>query len=182
MYVLMCLLILERHEEEIEGALAKGSKDFENRICYDISRACVDVDRSKKSEEPEEVDVSINGNAKKSEVVYEMDPKTGKAKKSKDEIQKEPKTLSKKDKKSKKVKKGKDKESPDKKKVEDKTKGSVDFMQLDLNDPDSMYKVLAQIKEATTEHTKEFYRKKEEEETKKEEDEERKNMEEKDEL
>ena len=178
----MCLLLLEKHEEEIEGALAKSSKDFENQICYDISKACVNVDRSKKPEELEEVDVSINGNAKKSEVVYEMDPKTGKARKSKEEIQKEPKTFSKKDKKPKKVKKGDNKKSHDKKKVEDKKKGSVDFLQLDLNDPDSMNKVMAQIKEATTEHTKEFYRKKEEEETNSEEDEERKNTEEKDEL
>ena len=141
-----------------------------------MSKACVNVDRSKKAKELEEVDVSINGDAKKSEVVYEMDPNTGRAKKSKDEkIKKEPKTLSKKDKKSSRTKKEKSR------KVEDKKKDPVDFLQVDLNDPDSMNRVMAQIKQATQEHTNDFYRKKEEEETQREEEEDRE-VESKDEL
>jgi len=51
-----------------------------------------------------------------------------------------------------------------------------------VNDPDSVNKVLAQIKEATEDHSKEFYRKKEEEETRKEEEEEKENLGSKDEL
>ena len=173
------LLAIERHEEEIEGVLAKMPKDVENVVCYDMSKACVNVDRSENSKtKPEDVDVTINGDAKKAEVVYDMDPKTGKAKKTKENTEKEPKTLSKKDKKSKKVKKDKKKE----KKSEEKKKAPIDYLQLDLNDPDSMNKVMAQIKEATEEHTKEFYRKKEEEETRKEEEEEQINKEMKDEL
>ena len=169
---------IERHEEEIESLLAKNIKDIESHICYDMSKACLNVDRSEKPEAPDGVDVSINGDTKRSEIVYEMDPKTGEAKKSKEQVKKEPKTLSKKDRKPKASKKEKNKD----KNVDEKKKDPVDFFQLDVNDPDSVNKVLAQIKEATEDHSKEFYRKKEEEETRKEEEEEKENLGSKDEL
>jgi len=173
-----CQLLLERHEEEIESLLAKNIKDIESHICYDMSKACLNVDRSEKPETPDGVDVSINGDTKRSEIVYEMDPKTGEAKRSKEQVKKEPKTLSKKDRKPKASKKEKKRN----KNVDEKKKDPVDFFQLDVNDPDSVNKVLAQIKEATEDHSKEFYRKKEEEETRKEEEEEKENLGSKDEL
>lgn len=169
--------LIERNEEEIEAVLAKNSKDIEDQICYKLSKACLNVKRSEKLEKPVDADVVINGDTKKAEFKYDVDSMTGSVKEVKGHVKEEPKTLSKKDKKSKKVKKDKTK----KKKVENK-KDPVDFFQLDLNDPDSMNKVMAQIQEATKEHTKEFYRKKEEEETIKEEEEERKQTEGKDEL
>ena len=171
------MAILERHEEEIESILAKNPNDIVSKICNDLSNACTNVNRSEKLEKPD-VDVTIDGDTKKAEFEYEMDPQTGKAKKSEEKIENEPKTLSKKDRKSKKAKKEKSKS----KAVEEKKKSPVDYFQLDLNDPDSMNKVMAQIKEATDDHSKEFYSKREKEEAEKEEEEERKMTEAKDEL
>ena len=124
----------------------------------------------------------MDGKAGKVEKVLEMDPATGQPKEKKGTAG-EPKTLSKKDKKSKKAKK--DKKSKQDKKVnkkEDKKKtASPDMIHVDINDPDSINKVLAQIQQVAKDHSNEFYRKKEEEETKREEEEEMKNKD-KDEL
>ncbi len=74
------------------------------------------------------------------------------------------KTLSKKDKKSKKPKKSSKKQAPKEKKAT--KKGGAEVFNVDINDPDSMQKVLAQIKEVTANHQKEFYKKQQEEEEK----------------
>ena len=49
---------LENYDEEIESKLVGESKDFEQKICYELTEACKGVDRSKK--EKEELEVNIN--------------------------------------------------------------------------------------------------------------------------
>ena len=155
----------ERHEEEIETALAKKSNDLEKEICFGISKACVNVDRSKKPSNHGDVDLTMNGKGGKVEKVF--DPNTGKATKSKEGSGKGAETLSKKDRTGKKVKK-EGKLKNDKKKDTD----ALDYFQLDMNDPNSVNKVMAQIKQATQEHTNKFYMEQELKEMEKEEKEE----------
>lgn len=126
------------------------------------------------------MDLSMDGKAGKVEKVLEMDPSTGQPKEKK-KTAGEPKTLSKKDKKNKKSKK--DNKSKKEKKVnkkEDKKKAaaSPEMMHVDINDPDALNRVLAQIQQTAKDHSSEFYRKQEEEETKKEEEMEKKDKDE----
>ncbi len=148
---------IERHEDEIETAFArKTSKDFENEVCFKISNACTNVDRSKKAKDVSDIDLTTDGKTKKVQKEVKIDAQTGTAK-----------TLSKKDKKAKKVKKQAKKEKP----MEQIKKAGGDVFQVDINDPDSMSKVLAQIKQVTEDHKKDFYQKQAEEDGKKSKDE-----------
>ena len=48
----------EKYEEELEQLLTTKSADYEKEVCYELTKACEGVDRSKK--EKEEMDVRFN--------------------------------------------------------------------------------------------------------------------------
>ena len=52
------LIWTEKYEEELEQLLTKQSADYEKEVCYELTKACEGVDRSKK--EKEEMDVRFN--------------------------------------------------------------------------------------------------------------------------
>lgn len=53
-----CKFLIEKYEEELEQLLTKKSADYEKEVCYELTKACEGVDRSKK--EKEEMDVRFN--------------------------------------------------------------------------------------------------------------------------
>lgn len=53
-----CKFLIEKYEEELEQLLTKQSADYEKEVCYELTKACEGVDRSKK--EKEEMDVRFN--------------------------------------------------------------------------------------------------------------------------
>ena len=167
-----CDFSAERHDEAIEVAFVKQHKgDLEDIVCNQISNACTNVDRSEKPRDSSGLDLS--GGAEKVQKEIKIDPQTGQPvleKNTKKSKENEPKTLSKKDKKAKKDKK----KTKDKKKVATKTEkkkakkeGGANIINVDINDPDSMESILAQIQQATQEHQQEFYKNQEEENKKK---------------
>ena len=48
----------ENYEEELEQLLIKKAADYEKEVCYELTKACEGVDRTKK--EKEEMDVRFN--------------------------------------------------------------------------------------------------------------------------
>ena len=52
------LYFLENYDEDIENIFVAETEDLEQKICYELTKACEGVDRSKK--EKEEMDVRIN--------------------------------------------------------------------------------------------------------------------------
>ncbi|XP_001640330.2 serine/threonine-protein phosphatase 4 regulatory subunit 2 [Nematostella vectensis] len=53
-----CKFIMDKFDEDIESVLIKKDPDPEKTICYEVTKACEGVDRTKK--EKEEMDVRIN--------------------------------------------------------------------------------------------------------------------------
>ena len=100
-------------------------------------------------------------NSEKAESSQASEKKKLKKKESKKQSKEtDKKTLSKKDKKAKKITKKEKKEKP--KVTQDNPYGADNMFHIDVNDPGAMEKVMAQIKQATQEHTAEHYRKQEE--------------------
>ena len=73
-----CFHYTERHEEDIETAFAERKENLENLICYEISKACEGVDRTKKPKDYSGIDLTTNGEKQKVEKVVNVDPATGK--------------------------------------------------------------------------------------------------------
>ena len=65
------LVYAEKYEEDIEQLLIEKTGDFENEVCYKMTKACEGVDRSKKEKE----DVDVRFNDQKQTVKTEKPPK-----------------------------------------------------------------------------------------------------------
>eukprot|EP00794_Sanderia_malayensis_P009027 gene9027-9994_t len=147
-----CNLLLEKHEDDIEAAFVKkAKKELEQEICYKISNACTNVDRSIKPKDSADIDLTTNGETRKVQKEFEFNAQSG-------TVEAKAKTLSKKDKKSKKPKKkpsSKKETQKDKKIVKTSKQNDPGVFNVDINDPDALEKVLAQVKEAAANHQKE---------------------------
>jgi len=66
-----CKFLIEKYEEDIEQLLIEKTGDFENEVCYKMTKACEGVDRSKKEKE----DVDVRFNDQKQTVKTEKPPK-----------------------------------------------------------------------------------------------------------
>lgn len=53
-----CKYLIENYDEDIENIFVAETEDLEQKICYELTKACVGVDRSKK--EKEELEVKVN--------------------------------------------------------------------------------------------------------------------------
>lgn len=58
------IFLSENYDEDIEQLFSRKESDLEKKICYDVTKACEGVDRSKK--EKEDMDVNVNGQEQQS--------------------------------------------------------------------------------------------------------------------
>lgn len=150
-----CKLLLENHEDEIEESLMKKENidTINTLICNEISEACKGIDLDNESEDAKYSDIDLTKNDDGSSSV-QVDPTTGKVVKEAKEKKNDGKTLSKKSKKKKdkKQKKQKGETGKSTKKSKDseptpggKQKGAIHNLNIDINDPDSVKRVMAEI-------------------------------------
>lgn len=155
-----CKLLIENHEDEVETAFIKNSEKDSKKVAEficgaEVSRACEGIDTTEKKQPSDNADVELKADAsgKRKSQTITIDPSSGKVKKQ-EEPQKKAKTMSKTDKKKKvkskkastknvKPKKGSTKNVKPKKDVE---KGSLHHLNVDINDPSSMERIMEQIK------------------------------------
>ncbi|XP_066932315.1 uncharacterized protein [Clytia hemisphaerica] len=131
-----CQLLLERHEEEIESALIREQKDLSEYVCRTLSGACNEIDTKEEKKPSKHADIDLKENAS-----VQIDPSTGKM--TPKEKKKSGKTISKKSGK-------KNKKKTTKKSKKDVEKGALHHLNVDINDPASMERVMAQIKKLST--------------------------------
>lgn len=148
-----CKLLLESNEDEIETILMKkGDIDVVAHICNEISGACDGVDLSKDDRDAKfsDIDLTKDGDGTTTKSV-KIDPSSGEVVK---EEKNAGKTLSKpsKKKKQKKSKKQKGETGKPAQKKDDsaastggKKKGAIHNLNIDINDPDSVKRVMEQI-------------------------------------
>jgi len=146
--VKVCKLVLENNEDEIETILKKKEDvDAVTHICTDVTGACVGIDLTKDDKEAKfsDIDLTKGGGS------VQIDPSSGNVVK---EDKNDGKTLTKpsKKKKSKKSKRSTKGETEKSKKTSSEPakeggqkKGAIHNLNIDINDPDSLKRVMEQI-------------------------------------
>ncbi|XP_065658348.1 uncharacterized protein LOC100204679 isoform X2 [Hydra vulgaris] len=127
-----CELLFENHEEDIEKALSNSNgESIEKEICYKVSGACEGVNINEKQKRSQLADIDLTGDGSAS---FEVDPN-------------KPQTFVKSD--AKKNEKKTKTEKAKKKKEGKKNTGSFEQINIDINDPLSVDKVVKKIKDVT---------------------------------
>jgi len=145
-----CEILLENHEEDLEAAFFKDASDVKKLICYEKSEACRGVDIENKSKPSKLADIDLSG--KDASKTVEIDPNNLRSSEKKVKTKEnEGKTLTKKTKAKKEKAKKETKKKETKKKSDSKKNGgdgmgSLNHINVDINDPDSMQRVMDQIK------------------------------------
>jgi hypothetical protein len=153
-----CNALMEDHEEDIETALRRNVEAIDKLICHEISGACNGVDLSNKNTKFSDIDLTKDGQEDGSGAKsVKIDPSSGKVVKEA-KAKSEGKTLSKADKKkktkkTKKSKKGDGKKSKEAAKPKPGTKkGAIHNLNIDINDPSSIQRVMDQINSIKQKH------------------------------